>query len=266
MGSCDRTTGLCTCHEGFQGSNCNQMKCPGEAEECNGRGQCLTMKELAKLTKVNGMNVGLTYGEKPNDPLTWDAKRIKGCYCDEGYEGYDCSMKTCPKGDNPDTEGQRDEQQRLICSHDGTGTLLISFRGQQAPALPVSTSTSAVKAALESLDTLGEVKVEVEDPNNVNGDRLCGTGTNSFLITFLTEHGDLPDLQLNLQGVSEENLVVEEYLPGTKEMVSCSDRGLCDTLSGQCICFEGYGNSDGKGGRGEILDCGYIEPILKPEG
>jgi len=60
-------------------------------------------------------------------------------------------------------------------------------------------------------------------------------------------------------------LVVEEYQSGTKEMNTCSGRGLCDLASGQCICFPGYGNSDGKGRQGELLDCGFQEPILTPE-
>ena len=101
---------------------------------------------------------------------------------------------------------------------------------------------------------------------NVNGDQLCGTGTNSFIITFLTDHGDLPLIALQLQGIASTDLIVEEYLPGTKEMNPCSDRGICETSAGMCMCFPGYGNSDGKGGQGQLLDCGYREPILKPEG
>jgi hypothetical protein len=199
MGHCDRTTGMCTCHEGFEGSSCNVMKCPGDTIECNGFGTCATMKELATLTRINGVNAGLTYGSRPNDPPTWDAERIKGCYCNVGYEGYDCSLRSCPLGDNPDTEGQRDEQQRLICSHSGVGTLLMRFRDELSVALAVTASTAEVKAALEGLDTIGEVNVEVEDLANVNGDRLCGTGTTSFMITFLTDHGDLPSIELQLQ-------------------------------------------------------------------
>jgi hypothetical protein len=31
----------------------------------------------------------------------WDADKIYGCVCDEGFEGHDCSLKSCPKGDDP---------------------------------------------------------------------------------------------------------------------------------------------------------------------
>ena len=43
------------------------------------------------------------YGTNPNNPVTWDADRVFGCLCDEGWEGYDCSLQSCTKGTNPDT-------------------------------------------------------------------------------------------------------------------------------------------------------------------
>jgi hypothetical protein len=30
----------------------------------------------------------------------WDAYKIQGCVCDPGYEGADCSLRQCPRGDN----------------------------------------------------------------------------------------------------------------------------------------------------------------------
>merc|ERR1712134_242019 len=33
----------------------------------------------------------------------WDADMIQGCHCDVGWSGYDCSLKDCPKGDDPMT-------------------------------------------------------------------------------------------------------------------------------------------------------------------
>ena len=44
---------------------------------------------------------------------------------------------------------------------------------------------------------------------------------------------------------------------GTTEEEPCSNRGLCDKVTGQCTCFHGYGMSNGLGGRGTIADCGY---------
>ena len=53
MGVCNRETGECVCAEGFTGSSCNRMTCPGEVEGvdgsvamCSGHGQCLDMSSL----------------------------------------------------------------------------------------------------------------------------------------------------------------------------------------------------------------------------
>lgn len=55
---------------------------------------------------------------------------------------------------------------------------------------------------------------------------------------------------------------------GTKEYVTCSNHGLCDTDMiynptgytaglGICMCYEGWRSSDGLGGAGDRNDCGY---------
>jgi hypothetical protein len=28
----------------------------------------------------------------------WEADKLQSCLCDAGWEGYDCSQRTCPKG------------------------------------------------------------------------------------------------------------------------------------------------------------------------
>ena len=57
-----------------------------------------------------------------------------------------------------------------------------------------------------------------------------------------------------------ETLGVEMPI-GTKEMLECSGRGLCSHDEGTCICFNGFGPSDRKGGPGLYRDCGYQVPI-----
>ena len=39
-------------------------------------------------------------------PASWGASsgRRESCVCDEGYNGYDCSRRSCPEGDDPLTE------------------------------------------------------------------------------------------------------------------------------------------------------------------
>lgn len=52
--------------------------------------------------------------------------------CDDGYDGYDCSLLSCASGDNPHTDGQKNEVQTLYCEASlATASLLISFRRHQ---------------------------------------------------------------------------------------------------------------------------------------
>lgn len=108
VGTCDRSTGICVCDVGYTGSACNRLTCAGTGNLCNAHGQCLDMYTLAKLATVNGViptktTEIITYGSIPNNPKTWDALKIFGCLCDAGYTGYDCSLRVCPFGDDPDT-------------------------------------------------------------------------------------------------------------------------------------------------------------------
>lgn len=51
--------------------------------DCNGHGTCVSMKTNAE----NDPYVLYTYN------TNWDAEKIFGCVCDEGFEGYDCSLR-----------------------------------------------------------------------------------------------------------------------------------------------------------------------------
>lgn len=72
------------------------MLCGGSSAECSGNGRCLALRDLAPLVKVKGTLAGFTYGEDPNDPLMWDATKIRSCLCDPPFFGYDCSLRTLP--------------------------------------------------------------------------------------------------------------------------------------------------------------------------
>ena len=59
------------------------------------------MAELALAATAHGDATSYTYGLDANKASTWDADRLFGCLCDDGYQGYDCSQRTCPRGDDP---------------------------------------------------------------------------------------------------------------------------------------------------------------------
>jgi len=85
-GICDRSTGLCSCFTGYEGSACNRTSC---INDCSGHGTC------QKLTDITP--AGIDYN-------LWENDKSQVCVCDGGYFGVDCSQKKCMKNDDPLTE------------------------------------------------------------------------------------------------------------------------------------------------------------------
>ncbi len=111
VGLCDREKGICVCRDGFTGSACDRLDCPKhDTKYCSGHGKCLTMRQLARKASTNGEPTPYVYGSDPNNGNTWDADKIMGCYCDEGYTGIACRDLTCPFGDDPMTNGVNEIQ------------------------------------------------------------------------------------------------------------------------------------------------------------
>lgn len=80
-------------------------------------------------------------------------------------------------------------------------------------------------------------------------------------VTFKTELGDLPLLSAaSSNGVKIE---VVEATRGTKLDAECSRHGICDYTEGECMCFEGWGSSDGNGAIGHRRDCGWYKGVRK---
>lgn len=102
-GVCDRSTGLCSCFEGFAGSACQRTSCPND---CSGHGVCVSLKQMARMSNALPLAPN-TYYEGAEDGSTWDEDKIYGCVCDSSWPvglgagetqepewfGPDCSLR-----------------------------------------------------------------------------------------------------------------------------------------------------------------------------
>jgi len=88
-GICDRTTGTCSCFEGYDGSACQRASCPTNANGvCSGHGTCESISE------ISARDFGNIY-------RLWDEDATMGCVCDGGYSGPDSSQRECKYGFDP---------------------------------------------------------------------------------------------------------------------------------------------------------------------
>jgi len=116
------------------------------------------MAELAIWAEDNGDATSYTYGEDPNNALTWDGYRVTGCLCDAGFHGYDCTLRDCPSGDDPGTYDDHTEVQLLQCIA-SSGTFKLTFRQQTTASLRYNATAAEVQDALMSLTSLGPLRV-----------------------------------------------------------------------------------------------------------
>lgn len=238
---------------------------------CNGNGECMSMAALAKTGRTNGDPTPVTYGTNPNDPLTWDSDQMRGCFCSEGWEGFDCSLKSCPKGDDPQTLKQANEVQHISCTDFGdSGSFALTFRGETTRILEGIESAVDLEAALNALPSTGRVSVTYADPSIYSGApdlladslHLCRSSNQIIAVEFLSPTGDVPPItakKLENFGI-DDSIEVSEFIKGTKEYIVCSGRGLCNHDTGLCECFTGFASSDGQGNAGTLRDCGFKSP------
>jgi len=247
--------------------------CPGKVRSggvCSGHGRCLSQRARAQLATTNGVLTPFTYGLNQNNGDTWDFASSYGCMCDDGYQGADCSLRACRRGDDVTTTGQADEVQSLPCEYLGLGSpsFRLKFREEVTEAISYGASQLDVRASLEALGTIDQI--EVRYSAGVTSACIQSPG-NVITFSFKSENGDLPPLTVEgdgegfAQGVDLQfpaSLESAEAEKGTTENEVCSGRGKCNRVTGNCDCFVGFGNSDGSGGAGLRDDCGYREPYV----
>merc|ERR1712048_66813 len=115
-GTCDFETGLCQCFPGFTGVGCRRTTCPNG---CSGHGVCIN-DNIANYAAAGGGNVpDKTHKDINTWGNLWTADKFQGCKCDGGRGGNDCSLRQCPRGDDPETQcadEQGNDIQYLACT------------------------------------------------------------------------------------------------------------------------------------------------------
>merc|ERR1711981_446792 len=109
------------CFPSFTGEGCRRTTCPND---CSGHGQCRTE---ANSFYYLGQTPSSPFGGQipayskavgvPTWGIHWPWLKYQQCHCDAGYEGDDCSLRRCPKGDDPETECLTDrgiDHQKLV--------------------------------------------------------------------------------------------------------------------------------------------------------
>lgn len=222
-GICNFLTGTCDCFPNFSGHACEKLECAGTTESalsqtmsddvgsvnyawrsklntCNGNGVCMSVRDYAWRFH------GVSYVEE-----RWDIDRIFGCVCDEGYDGYDCSIRTCPRGDDPQTTSQTDEVQLLRCktfsssSFSSSSTFRVGFENSwSVPVASNETIEIFERIMNEVPGRLGRVSVHAE---NDACNQVCCAGEETVQVlslTFLENFGDLPPLRLDTTSIESE--------------------------------------------------------------
>lgn len=192
MGYCDPWTGTCECRGDYEGRACERLRCPGQykAREadtslsavaigssgvatfepitldtddftdivpCAGHGRCMTLGDAAsEFDGENLIRAPFTYDN-------WDAEKIQGCLCDFGWEGYDCSLRSCPKGRDPTLASapyNKNEVLTLQCQADD-GYFAILVRGSYTEPIPYDADPALLKYIIERVHAAGRVTIKM---------------------------------------------------------------------------------------------------------
>ncbi|KAH9102244.1 hypothetical protein AeMF1_021158, partial [Aphanomyces euteiches] len=251
-GVCDYSKGECICAQGFTGDACQRSRCPND---CSGHGVCQTLANLAIAygPQTIATGVGPTY-------TNWEANSMTGCYCDMGFTGPDCSMRACPKNDDPLTTGQVYRTIALTVSAVGSalaGTVSVTFNGFTF-TMPANANSNSNSICASAVMTLGNV---VKATCTISGQDSTTQGA-TYTIAFLEwahrnaennifSHSGNPPLtafSCNVAGVTSNNSPSCSFADVVSlnviEHEYCSRRGICDFTTGLCTCFLAYKNSD----------------------
>jgi len=209
-GLCDRTSGTCECFDGYDGVACQRASCPND---CSGHGICQSISEIAS------QNFGNVYA-------LWDKDATRGCVCDAGYDGPDCSARMCKYGIDPlysDDVLPRTTKVSVVVKSTGSATIAANTKvaikfydvfGEDYTTKFISiTSTGADDAAKATAVCTAITTALKELPNNSVPSVNCygthatasGDTTATATLDFVSNPGYLkmPEVVTTKNGVSQ---------------------------------------------------------------
>jgi hypothetical protein len=184
----------------------------------------------------------------------WESQLYRGCFCDWGWTGNDCTNKLCPKGDDARTTGQANVIFTITTSGtSGTalaGYFTFHFYGHttqfKADAYSPTFSNANCVTFVQALPNVETATCVV---SSISSDHRGATYTitvTKYAVTpyennfFYHEGNPLA----SYMGCSIDDLTagaspvcaVAVTQQSTKEYLYCSNRGICDMDSGTCSC------------------------------
>ena len=130
------------------------------AHNCNNHGSCVTQEHLYDF-----YTPAATVGAY----TSYDGKTHSMCVCDIGYTGADCSMRMCPKGDDPLTTSVDFKTIQITqTSTSGalTGELKFNFNGESFSFPVVGWTESKCTDAFEELRNVDRVRCKINQHAN----------------------------------------------------------------------------------------------------
>jgi len=283
-GLCDRSTGECKCFPSFTGEGCRRTTCPND---CSGHGQCRTDANsffyIGQTPKVPFGNQLPSYSKAVGVPtwgIHWPWLKYQQCHCDSGYEGDDCSLRQCPRGDDPETDCKDDrgnDHQKLTCEFESATLTKAFFQlrftdqfGGEYDTRPIKIDTTAttgltadqnansIQDALEALPNFAipEIEIDVTQTDkkkpiiSVEFTDAHNTGKQNmleFMARAKCESGSQPLFRVTNTDATKGDIkcTVSREAPKPadsiyRESATCSNRGICDQSTGRCNCFDGY--------------------------
>lgn len=274
-GVCDYTLGECNCFDGFTGRGCRRRECPNS---CSGHGICVNDDlNMYHNTHATGAEATLPSGRyaptaASSDSNLWSSEIQQSCVCDGGWTGHDCSLRMCPVGDDPETDCQDElayDVQEVTCwgldksvdhyfsvqytnplgnTYTSAPVIVAQFSEGDAP------TAVSLQTALEALPNFAVPSVEVDVTSRSLGGSLFES---TMAVTFVdpVNSGEQPLLDVAYSTRCESgalpyfvntdisfNCTVARAAPvdALREQAECSNRGLCNTRTGECACYDGY--------------------------